>query len=378
MHQVVRENLETFYAAIEQGWESGLPEFVRREFSRYLDCSSGDMRLNPHLHVVALDGVYVAGRAGAPVFRAVGHLKTDEVADVVQVTKVRVLRALARRGVVRVEPCALQVDEAFVAREPVLANLAAAAVAGLPPAGPAERKREPVALAGGGRLEIVGELVVQDNGFDLHAKTRAGALDEEGRKRLLRYVLRPPLAGDRLAALPDHRVRLTLKRRWSDGTYALDMDALALLARLASSVPPPRVHTTRYGGVLAPAAHWRPLVIPAAPTDVAAAPAPAAATAAAAASKPAKPEKTGKRCRYIKWAQLLRLTFGVKVEECSACGGRMELRALVREPESIERFLRHQGLWSPPPSVSAARAPPYERRVSRLRASTEEALFPDS
>jgi hypothetical protein len=23
--------------------------------------SSGDMRLNPHLHVVALDGVYVAG-----------------------------------------------------------------------------------------------------------------------------------------------------------------------------------------------------------------------------------------------------------------------------------------------------------------------------
>jgi len=25
----------------------------------------------------------------------------------------------------------------------------------------------------------------------------------------------------------------------------------------------------------------------------------------------------------------------------------MKLRALVRDPESIERFLRHQGLWSP-------------------------------
>jgi len=29
-------------------------------------------------------------------------------------------------------------------------------------------------------------------------------------------------------------------------------------------------------------------------------------------------------------------------------GGQMKLRALVRDPESIERFLRHQDLWSPP------------------------------
>jgi hypothetical protein len=63
---------------------------------------------------------------------------------------------------------------------------------------------------------------------------------DQPRARLLRYVLRPPLSQDRIASLPDHRVRLTLKRPWSDGTYALDMDALALLARLASAVPPPK------------------------------------------------------------------------------------------------------------------------------------------
>jgi sensor domain CHASE-containing protein len=84
----------------------------------------------------SLDGVFVADSEGQPVFRALGHLKTDEVADVVQITKVRVLRALERRGVVRVSPEALEVDEAFAARDPVLAQLAAAAVAGLPPAGP--------------------------------------------------------------------------------------------------------------------------------------------------------------------------------------------------------------------------------------------------
>jgi len=356
LHRVVRENLATFYAAIEEGWQTGPPEFVRAELAGYLDCSvmqrgfaylacedcglprlvaftcagrgfcptclgrrmnqtthnllahvvppqplrqwvlslpfplraplayetglmsvvarvfedsllrwyerrlaprdrraqggllnviqrcSGDMRLNPHLHVVALDGVYVAGPDGQPVFRALGHLKTDEVADVVQITKAHVLKALERQGVVRVSPDALEVDDALAERDPVLAQLASAAVAGLPPAGPAERKREPVALATGGGLEIVGDLVVQDGGFNLHAKTRAGALDDEARARLLRYVLRPPLAHDRLAVLPDHRVRLTLKRPWSDGTYALDMDALALLARLASAVPLPKQH----------------------------------------------------------------------------------------------------------------------------------------
>ena len=70
-------------------------------------------------------------------------------------------------------------------------------MAGLPPAGPAERKREPVRFAADGEPEIVGELVVQDCGFNVHAKTHAGALDDEARARLLRYVLRP-----RFAAFP--------------------------------------------------------------------------------------------------------------------------------------------------------------------------------
>jgi hypothetical protein len=148
--------------------------------------SSGDMRLNPHLHAVALDGVYVADPDGQPVFRALGRLKTDEVADVVQITKVRVLKALERRGVVRVSPEALEVDDALANRDPVLAQLAAAAVAGLPPAGPAERKREPLALVTGGGLEIVGDLVVQDCGFNLHAKTCAGAVDNEARAHYAR------------------------------------------------------------------------------------------------------------------------------------------------------------------------------------------------
>jgi hypothetical protein len=58
----------------------------------------------------------------------------------------------------------------------------------------------------------------------------------------LRYVLRPPVAQERLLRLPDGLVRITLKRAYADGTVAVDMDPLSLLCRLATSVPPPRFH----------------------------------------------------------------------------------------------------------------------------------------
>jgi hypothetical protein len=40
------------------------------------------------------------------------------------------------------------------------------------------------------------------------------------------------------------------------------MDPLSLLCRLASSVPPPRFHTVKYAGVLAPASPWRSRIAP--------------------------------------------------------------------------------------------------------------------
>ena len=192
-------------------------------------------------------------------------------------------------------------------------------------------------------------------------------------------------------------------------TYALDMDALALLARLASAVPPPKQHQTIYSGVLAAAAHWRPLIemgtlagfpnppamlrgrqsrptphaiIPPAPADPSAsaapAPPPTSTPTQPAFTKPSKPPPSGRRCRYIRWAELLRLTFGLTLDRCPACGGRMKLRALVRDPESIERFLRHQGLWSPPQGRAPARAPPYHRSVTRLAPTRQQDLLPET
>ena len=86
-------------------------------------------------------------------------------------------------------------------------------------------------------------LCVALDGFTLHAATRAGGHDEAGREALLKYVLRPSVAQERVTRGPDGLVRITLKKPFSDGTVAVDLDPLSLLSRLAASVPAPRLHT---------------------------------------------------------------------------------------------------------------------------------------
>jgi hypothetical protein len=68
------------------------------------------------------------------------------------------------------------------------------------------------------------------------------------RRRSLKYILRPPLAQDRVQLVAGDLVRLTLKRPFNDGTVAIDLDPLSLLVRLAMSVPPPRFKSVRYAG----------------------------------------------------------------------------------------------------------------------------------
>jgi len=58
------------------------------------------------------------------------------------------------------------------------------------------------------------------DGFTLHAATRASALHPAGREALLRYVLRLPVAQERVELRPDGLVRITLKRAYTDGTIA--------------------------------------------------------------------------------------------------------------------------------------------------------------
>ena len=149
-------------------------------------------------------------------------------------------------------------------------------------------------------------------------------------------------------------MRLVLKKPVRDGTTAIEMQPLALLSRLSTAVPPPRRHTISYAGVLGSASKLRPLVIP---------PPPQAAPGDAACVTPPPPEPPRRppthRCRYRPLIELLARTFGEDRANCEACGGPMKLVALVKDPDSVRRFLVGVGLAADPPPLAPARGPPY-------------------
>ena len=177
-------------------------------------------------------------------WEGLGHLRTSEVGEVLERLVRRMERHFRRSGQLRPS------EEEGGQGDPE-GNLAASAVSGqAPPAGPQWVSRlaplAPQALAYD--KPLCASLV----GFTLHAATRAGALDPAGREALLRYVLRPPVAQERVEQRADGLVRITLKKAYTDGTIAVDMDPLSLLCRLATRVPPPRLHTLRLRGRAGP------------------------------------------------------------------------------------------------------------------------------
>lgn len=101
---------------------------------------------------------------------------------------------------------------------------------------------------------------------------------------------------------PNGLVRITLKKAYSDGTVAVDMDPLSLLCRLATSVPPPRFHTIHYAGVLAAASPWRWHVEPPVPPT----------------AENVEPEKRVRKSGYRPWAELLQRRFALDVLSCPA------------------------------------------------------------
>ncbi len=58
-------------------------------------------------------------------------------------------------------------------------------------------------------------------------------------ERLCKYILRPPIAQDRLTRRADGTLELTCKSIWKDGTRALVLEPHDLLVRLVAAVPPP-------------------------------------------------------------------------------------------------------------------------------------------
>ncbi len=88
------------------------------------------------------------------------------------------------------------------------------------------------------------ERVGESGGINVHADVAVPARDRPRLERLCRYLCRP-IAQERLEETAHGKLRYTLKKPWRDGTIALVLEPLELLARVCALIPPPRFHMVR-------------------------------------------------------------------------------------------------------------------------------------
>ncbi len=192
-------------------------------------------------------------------------------------------------------------------------------------------------------------------GFSLHAATWVGARDRARLEQLCRYVMRPPLAAGRLAAVDAETLSFALKTPWSDGTTHLLLSPHELIEKLVALVPPPRLNLVRYHGVLAPHAADRSQIVPG----------PVAEEAKAGCGHADAGDRPSGRHRFS-WAKLLARVFRIDVSVCPECGGPMRVIAALSEPASIRRCLEGMGLSGRAPPIAPARPDPQPHFDSML------------
>ena len=165
-----------------------------------------------------------------------------------------------------------------------------------------------------------------------------------------RYLLRPPVAQDRLRRLGEDRILLTLKTAWADGTRHLLFTPMELLEKLAALTPRPRINLILYHGVLAPHARWRARVVAYGPLPGIAPMPPNLDDDTGAPAMPPQP-------RHWAWANLMRRAFDIDVLACPRCGGRLRLLGTIGDPAAIRGLLGSlavaaEGVDRAPPPVT--------------------------
>jgi hypothetical protein len=272
---------------------------------------------------------------------------TDEdIQSMVSTLATRVIRFLKKKGYFNDESESGFPDEEM-SQEELLPELQAASVQSRIAMG--ERKGQRVRRLGtleweGKAGELTGPLCATIAGFSLHAEIYCAPYDRAKLEKLCRYIARPAVSEERLKLTPSGDVILKLKTKYSDGTSHLLFSGLEFVEKLAALVPPPRIHLTRFHGVLAPHSKLRKHVVPKKEED------PTQDPVSITAEKP-------KRSKRKSWAELLARVFNIDMKSCPLCNGEFKIVAAIIETGAIKKILTHMGLPYEPPDIAPARFP---------------------
>ena len=279
------------------------------------------LNLNLHFHVVHMDGVFDRGKDDAlHFFQATPS--TEDVERLVEEIAGSCESWLAKQGYAGDDEDNTEDDE------DAQGVLQMASLNGVVALGERAGKRVRKVITLGGKEFALGPRCSSFDGYNIHANVALAAHDRAGLERLCRYILRPPLAAGRIERLPDGRVRVGMKRTWSDGTSAIELSCLELTEKLAAIVPPFRANQVLYAGVLAGNAAWRAEVVPKVPSST------EAEREARVSLRLVKRDAKRGRNKLpddapLGWAELLKRVFSVDGWQCPDCGKPMRLRTVV-------------------------------------------------
>lgn len=185
--------------------------------------------------------------------------------------------------------------------------------------------------------EFIGTRCSYDDGFSLHANVKILAHQRAELERLCRYILRGPIAKDRISYEANGSVRLKLKSPYADGTTHLQFTPDQFIKRIIALIPPPRQNLIRYVGVFG-ARHKKRAEI----TSLA---------------RPKK-VKMKKKVYRTPWSELLKYVFKYEVSNCDHCGNQLSLVATITSQNVCHKILSHLGRPANESIVRAPRAPP--------------------
>ncbi|MEK7874826.1 MAG: transposase, partial [Pseudomonadota bacterium] len=202
--------------------------------------AGGSINLNPHLHMLVLDGAYSHGEEGNPPrFHWLQSLTDDDVKALIKTIALRVVRHLKRHGHFRD-------DTQYVADEDtpsgdVMAELQAASVQSKIALG--KKKGQKVKRLGSlGKIidinpETKAPLCAAIEGFSLHAGVYCSPSERKKLEKVARYIARPAVAEDRLRFDSRGDIMYKLKHPYTDGTSILMFSPLEFLEKIAALIP---------------------------------------------------------------------------------------------------------------------------------------------
>jgi len=335
--EAVRDRLRQRVVGVEAAEEG-----VRREIGAvtFVQRFGSALNLNPHLHVLVADGVFLCREDGSsPRFVPTPPPTRSELAAVLQTVAARVARIQKVGADDDLGPL-----QSVAAARGTFTRMRDAEEADVP------APREPEGFRGGAGVEYAG--------FNLHAGVRVAADDRAGLERLCRYVARPAVCAERVALRADGTVTYRLKTPRRSGETHRVMRPEEFLARLVALIPPPRFPLVRYHGVFAPNAPWRGAIVPGPRRVHHRDRGRARASVARCEAAASEGGVTAGAClTRWDWATLLRHVWGVDALACPRCEGRMRFIAVIRDRAVIERILLHLGLPHEPPRAARARDP---------------------